>query len=123
MDAFAKPTVWVCIAVFNRAQYTRKCLDLLRRQTYPNVRPVIVDDGSSDGTSAMVRTEFADAVLLHGDGSLYWTGAMHVGVAHILGVASPNDYLLLLNDDLIFGLDLVERFVQQSEEHPRALIQ
>lgn len=123
MDDFSMPRVWVCLGVFNRLQYTRKCLELLQRQSYQNVRPVIVDDGSTDGTSAMVRAEFPDVVLLHGDGSLYWTGTMHVGVAHILSAASPGDYVLLLNDDLIFGLDLVERFVRKSEENPRALIQ
>ena len=117
------PVIWVCIAVFNRIRYTRKCLELLLCQTYRNIRPVIVDDGSSDGTSAMVTAEHPGAVLLRGDGSLYWTGAMHLGIAHILAHSAANDYVLLLNDDLVFAADFVEKLLEKSKLHPRSLIQ
>jgi len=123
-DAHASaPAVWVCIAVFNRIHFTRKCLELLFRQTYPKVKIVVVDDGSSDGTSALVRAEYPEVVLLRGDGSLYWTGAMHAGVAHILAHAAPNDYTLLLNDDLIFAPDLVEKLLDTAKRFPQSLIQ
>ena len=117
------PTVWVCVAVFNRIVYTRKCLEQLRGQTYPNLRAVVVDDGSSDGTSAMVTTEHPDVILLQGDGSLYWTGAMHLGIAHIIAHSAANDYVLFLNDDLVFGTDLVQKLLTTSKLHPRSLIQ
>jgi GT2 family glycosyltransferase len=117
------PTVWVCIAVFNRIHYTRKCLELLLEQTHPKVRPVVVDDGSSDGTSAMVTAEHPEAVLLRSEGSLYWTAAMHLGMAHILSQAAPNDYALFLNDDLLFGPDLIEKLLEAMKLHPRSLIQ
>ena len=117
------PTVWVCIAVFNRIHYTRKCLELLLEQTHPKVRSVVVDDGSTDGTSAMVTAEHPEAVLLRSDGSLYWTAAMHLGMAHILAQAEPNDYALFLNDDLLFGPDLVEKLLEAMKLHPRLVIQ
>jgi len=117
------PTVWVCIAVFNRIHYTRRCLDLLRRQTYPKLKPVVVDDGSSDGTSAMIIHEYPEAIRLQGDGSLYWTGAMHMGMAHILAHSETDDYVLLLNDDLTFGDSLVEKLLDAVKLHPQALIQ
>src|SRR6266850_1278185 len=77
-------TVWTCVAVFNRIQYTRKCLELLLAQTYPRLRTIVVDDGSGDGTYEMVRVEHPEVVLLRGHGSLYWTGAMRLGVEYIL---------------------------------------
>jgi GT2 family glycosyltransferase len=117
------PAVWVCIAVFNRIDYTRKCLELLRHQTYLDVRPVVVDDGSSDGTSEMIIAEHPEAVLLRGDGSLYWTGATRAGVDYILAHAAPNDYTLLLNDDLLFAPDLVEKLLEVGKRLPQSLIQ
>ena len=122
-SAAGSPTVWVCIAVFNRIQYTRKCLELLLSQTYPNIRPVVVDDGSRDGTSAMITTEHPEVVLLKGDSSLYWTGAMHLGVAHIMAHAEANDCVLLLNDDLTFSPNFIEEMVEKSKLHPRSLLQ
>jgi GT2 family glycosyltransferase len=117
------PTVWVCIAVYNRIGYTQKCLELLCRQTYPKVTPVVVDDGSTDGTSAMIATQYPETVLLQGDGSLYWAGAMHVGVAHILNHSENDDYVLLLNDDLVFDDHLIEELFRAMTVHPRSLIQ
>jgi GT2 family glycosyltransferase len=117
------PTVWVCLAVYNRIGYTQQCLELLRRQTYRNVTPVVVDDGSNDGTSAMIAKGYPETVLLRGDGSLYWTGAMHVGIAHILNHSHNDDYALLLNDDLVFGDNLIQELLRAMTVHPRSLIQ
>jgi GT2 family glycosyltransferase len=113
----------VCIAVFNRVHYTQRCLELLRNQTYPELKIIVVDDGSTDGTSAMVKSEYPDVVLLRGDGSLYWTGAMHVGIEHVLAHAAADDFVLFLNDDLVFKPDLVERLLDTTRWHPRSLIQ
>lgn len=118
-----QPTVWVCIAVFNRLSYTRKCLELLNAQSYRNLRTVVVDDGSTDGTSGMIAREYPEVTLLKGDGSLYWTGAMHLGIAHILNISTLSDYILLLNDDLLFEPDLVEKLLATARRHPRSLIQ
>ncbi len=122
-DRNASPTVWVCIAVFNRIHYTRKCLGLLDNQTYSNVRSVVVDDGSRDGTPAMIVDEHPEVVLLRGDGFLYWTPAMHLGMEHIMAHAEADDYVLLLNDDLLFPTNFVEQLIEKSKQHPRALIQ
>jgi GT2 family glycosyltransferase len=117
------PVVWVCMAVFNRLEYTRKCLRLLTRQTFPDIQVVIVDDGSTDGTLEMLRREHPEVTVIRTDGSLYWTGAMHKGVSCILERAAPDDYTLLLNNDLIFGPDLVQKLMEVSRKHPRCLIQ
>jgi len=119
----AQPTIWVCVAVFNRRHYTRKCLELLLDQTYSKLRTIVVDDGSTDGTSEMIRVEHAQVVLLRGDGSLYWTGAMRLGIEYILAHCAADDYVLLLNDDLVFGPGLAEKLLETVGRHPRSLVQ
>jgi GT2 family glycosyltransferase len=116
-------TIWVCVAVFNRIQYTRRCLELLLAQTYPKLRTIVIDDGSSDGTYEMVRAEHPEVVLLQGDGSLYWTGAMRLGIEYILAHCAPDDYVLLLNDDLVFAPNLVENLLEIVRRHPQSLVQ
>src|ERR1700687_4774995 len=114
-------TIWACVAVFNRIQYTRGCLELLLAQTYPKLRTIVVDDGSSDGTYDMVHVEHPEVVLLRGDGSLYWTGAMRLGIEYILAHCAADDYVLFLNDDLVFAPDLVEKLLEIVRRHPQSL--
>jgi GT2 family glycosyltransferase len=111
------------MAVFNRIQYTRRCLELLLAQTYPKLKTIVVDDGSSDGTYDMTRVEHPEVVLLRGDGSLYWTGAMHLGIQYILDHCAADDYVLLLNDDLVFAPNLVENLLETVRRHPQSLVQ
>jgi len=118
-----QPTIWACVAVFNRIQYTQRCLELLFAQNYPKLETVVVDDGSIDGTYEMVHAEHPEVVLLRGDGSLYWTGAMRLGIEYILAHCAADDYVLLLNDDLVFAPDLVEKLLETERRHPRSLVQ
>jgi hypothetical protein len=47
----AAPKVSVCIAYFNRPHLLEQAIDSLRRQTYPNVEVVLVDDASPSAES------------------------------------------------------------------------
>ncbi len=45
--------VTVVIPVYNAERFLPGCLAALDAQTYPDVRPVLVDDGSTDGSAAV----------------------------------------------------------------------
>ena len=49
------PLVTVAICTYNGEQYISDTLDSVLAQTYHNWEIVIVDDGSSDGTVAIIR--------------------------------------------------------------------
>jgi GT2 family glycosyltransferase len=108
--------------VHNRRRYTECALGCLARQTWPDLHAIVVDDGSTDGTAEMVRRDFPDVTLLRGDGSLFWTGAANLGIRHALESASPEDYVLALNDDLEIDDDFVETLVRFAMARPRALV-
>ncbi|MBO4127285.1 glycosyltransferase family 2 protein [Streptococcus suis] len=46
-----QPRVSVVIPVYNVAPYLTECLDSVCRQTYPNLDILVIDDGSTDGSS------------------------------------------------------------------------
>lgn len=64
-----------------------------------HLQTVLVDDGSTDGTSEAVRGEFPEVQLLHGEGSLFWCGGMRMAWEH--AARSDPDYYLLVNDDTV----------------------
>lgn len=48
-------TIDVLIPVFNGEKYIKQCLDSLLNQTYKDLRIVVADDGSTDGTSKILE--------------------------------------------------------------------
>ncbi len=55
MSAAAAPKVSVIVPIFNQAPYIRETVDSVLAQDHPNVELVLSDDGSTDGTSAILR--------------------------------------------------------------------
>jgi len=61
---------------------------------------VLVDDGSTDKTSDWVSKHYPNTNILYGDGNLWWSGAINLGVNYSLNNLNPN-YIMFWNDDLI----------------------
>ena len=40
--------VSVIVPVYNAERYLQRCIDSIRRQSYPHLEIILVDDGSSD---------------------------------------------------------------------------
>jgi GT2 family glycosyltransferase len=115
-------TVYCVIPVYNRLEITRRCLGYLCAQDYPAVQIVIVDDGSTDGTGEyLARCGLPNLTVLTGNGNLWWGGAMHKGIAHVMKVAGKDDYLLMLNDDVRVTANYVSTLVRDSVAHRGAV--
>ena len=56
------PKVAVIVATYNMAEYLSASLESVLGQKYPNVETVVVDDGSTDGTEALIRSKYSDRV-------------------------------------------------------------
>jgi GT2 family glycosyltransferase len=116
----SKPSIYVIIPVHNRKNYTRSCLRSLYQQSFRDFEIIVIDDGSKDGTSKMIIAEFPDVVLLRGDGNLWWTRAVNMGVQYAL--ARKADYIITLNDDIILRRDFLEAMMRRAVENGTALL-
>lgn len=81
---------------------------------------VIVDDGSTDGTAPAIRDLYPNIVILQGDGSLWWTGAINMGVRYAMN--AHYDYVLVMNDDLELAKDFLVRLMEVITANPGALV-
>lgn len=94
-------TLCVLVTCFNRKDKTLDCLRYLAEsagQCSIQMRGVLVDDGSSDGTAEAIQAAFPWMVVLRGVGNLYWNRGMHMAMAHGMRHL-PSDAYLWLNDD------------------------
>ena len=57
--------VSVIIAAYNASETIVRCLDSVKKQTYPNIEVVVVNDGSTDGTKVIVEDYIAKNVALN----------------------------------------------------------
>lgn len=58
------PRVAVITPTHNRWPHVCRAIDSVLGQTYPNVEPVIVDDGSTDRTSEHLKAHYGDRIRL-----------------------------------------------------------
>jgi GT2 family glycosyltransferase len=102
---------FIIIPAHNRKKFTLNCLRNLRATgEFEHAYIVVVDDGSKDGTSEMILSEFPEVILLRGDGSLYWTGAIEMGMRYAMSHGAR--CMVWLNDDSNLSGGSIERLVQ-----------
>ncbi len=88
-----RPKLSVLLVLFNQAELTLHCLESLQRHAGLPIELIIMDNGSSDATSALL--ERLDGVtLLHSSENLHFLGGVNRAAKSATG-----DYLLLLNND------------------------
>ncbi len=118
-NAPGRPQVVAVVATHDRCDTTLRCLrSLLAAAGSVDLRVVHVDDASGDGTAEAVRELLPGVVQVHGDGQLYWAGAMRVGLAR--AEEDDPDYVLWLNDDVVLDPDALEALLElaPSPEDP-----
>ncbi len=120
--AFHINMIFIIITVYNRKDFTRQCLLSLRQQTFKEFKIVVVDDGSTDGTEEMLANEFPEVHVIKGDGNLWWTGAMNLGLEYVLKISNDDDYVLTLNNDLFVNSDYLEKIFNAEEKMLNSLI-
>ncbi len=112
--------LFIVIAVFNRKEHTLNCLRLLKYQSYKDFEIVLVDDGSKDGTSDEVSVEFPEVHLIKGSGDWWWTKSMNQGIK--MALKKGADAVVFLNNDTVFGKDMLERLVNWYHQKPYSII-
>lgn len=93
-------STWVLIPVHNRRDTTLQCLDHLKHtQSWDQFEVVVIDDGSTDGTSEAIENKFPEVTVLDGDGSLWWGGSIRIGMEYAMN--HDAEVIMWLNDDVL----------------------
>ncbi|MEZ5306949.1 MAG: glycosyltransferase family 2 protein [Pyrinomonadaceae bacterium] len=112
----------VVFPVHNRRELTLQCLRSLARVESKGLElfVVLVDDGSTDGTSEAVLKEFPDTNIVKGDGNLWYTAGINRGIEKALEIGV--DFVLTINDDEIFDDKFLRLMLDTAVSNPRSIV-
>jgi len=114
--------VEIVIPVYNRRETTLQGLRSLARidKTGLAVRIIVVDDGSTDGTSEAIAKEFPEVRIVKGDGTLHYAAGTNRGISAAL--ENNPDFIVTANDDAVFHERFLQRLITAADENPRSII-
>lgn len=116
----------VIFTCHNRKDKTETCIHtLVSGNPACRFTFVVVDDNSTDGTAELLERLKSkhDIRVLHGNGSLFYSGGMRLGMEYTLEqCGQAYDYMLMVNDDVVFFQNAIEKLVAQSREQDNAII-
>ena len=93
MGAEAAPDISVAVVNWNRREYLRACLTSLAGQRDASFEVIVVDNGSSDGSAEMARSEFGVRVIANA-ANVGFCAANNQAFA-----AARGQFIALLNND------------------------
>lgn len=107
------PTVSVLVLNWNGERFLRACLGSLVQDACPHVEIVLVDNGSNDGSLALVRKEFPQVRIIANGSNLGFSRGYNAAVPQARG-----RFLVFLNNDTVVEpgwlIPLIDRLLEDS---------
>ncbi|SFR67001.1 glycosyltransferase family 2 protein [Halogeometricum limi] len=111
------PSVELIVLNWESYEDTAECLDSLDALDYPNVRVVVVDNGSTDGSGERLAEEFPEYEFIFNEENLGFAAGNNVGIRRAM--ERDADYVLLLNNDTVVTEGFLRPLVETAESGDR----
>lgn len=109
--------VTIIVPVYNISEYLSACVESLRKQTCPDIEIILVDDGSTDGSSALCDTYACEdcriRVVHKENGGL--SSARNAGLD-----AASGEWILFVDGDDYLAYNAVELLLNVAQKYDHA---
>lgn len=109
----SQPLVSILIPCYNAARYIGETLESVLAQTWHNIEIIIVDDGSTDGSAAVVGRYAQSRLSLFRQPNAGQTSALNACLAHVKG-----DFIQYLDADDLIAPDKIELQIRRLMAEP-----
>jgi GT2 family glycosyltransferase len=107
------PLVFIIILNWNGWKDTAECIESCRQLAYPNFHILVVDNGSTDGSEAILRDRFPGIEIIQTGSNLGFAGGNNVGIKYALKAGA--DFVWLLNNDTTVDPSALTELVRVAE--------
>jgi len=108
------PSVGMVVVNYNGAAFVDEFARSLAEVDYPNLRVVVVDNGSQDGSAEVIESARPGAVALRCPENGGTAGGNNAGFRYCL--EQGFDYVLVLNNDTVVTADFLAKLVAAADE-------
>jgi len=113
--------VQVQVVNYRRADLTLACLESIRRQTYRNLRILLIDNASTPESRQTLAAAGRDVSLLAHEENLGWGAGHNAGFAY-RGFETDPELYLVVNNDAVLDPDCLQELVATLAEHPECAV-
>ena len=110
------PFAVAVVLTWNDYEMAQTCIASLYENDYPNLKVVVVDNGSKFDTITPLTTAFPDLTVVALDKNYGFTGGCNRGLEKALEMGA--DYAFLLNNDTIVERSAISELVKTMEAEP-----
>jgi GT2 family glycosyltransferase len=111
-----RPTIYVVLVNWNGRDVTLDCLASLHAVTYRQMKILVVDNASTDGSAQAFAEGYPDVEVLLQKENLRFAGGNNVGIRHALKQGA--DAIMLLNNDTLVDPGFIEPMVDRLLSDP-----
>jgi GT2 family glycosyltransferase len=109
----------IIVLSWNGADELPACLDAVLSQEGAEAQLVVVDNGSTDGSAALVRERYPRAQLVENGRNLGFSAGMNVGMWLLRDAPGPPDVVVLLNQDTVVAPDWLRNILAPLQRDQR----
>ena len=109
-----QPFISVLVPVYNVEEYVEACLDSLLAQDFEDFEAIVIDDGSTDGSAALVdhyASSDSRVRVIHKENAGYGA-ALNLGLAHAKG-----EYIAILESDDVMCVHALAHMAHIARTH------
>lgn len=115
------PKVSIIVPLYNKAPYVTKALESIASQTFKDWECIIVNDGSTDNSEAVVQSWLAQHSQYTVHFTLYTQENAGVSAARNYGISlSTGDYVCFLDADDWWAPSFLDEMIHFTTEYPDA---
>ena len=107
------PYVVVLILSYNGKHLLNEAINSYSNNNYRNKQIVVIDNGSSDGTSDYVKTKFPNVKLLRIEKNQGYSGGFNIGMEYAFK-KNKADYVLITNNDVKADNKVISSLVEAA---------
>lgn len=111
-----QPLLYIVILNTNRRDDTLACLESLTKNTYKNLKIIVLDNNSTDGSVEAIHASYPELQIIDLATNQGYAGNNNVGIEE--SVKHGADWIMVLNEDTILDQHCLAELVKVGESDP-----